>query len=490
MCSIKKDDVKQKWEETEFPLVCETCLGDNPYVRMTKETHGKKCKICETPFTVFGWQAGSRGRLKKVEICRTCAQTKNVCQVCIYDLQYGLPVKLRDKVLREEAALDSGFGYDGGGGGGDGGTVSTSALAVPQSDANRAWYNATNERAIAANDAGVGINPVNVRAAARLQAMARMEPRYERNLAKICSFFAKGECNRGSGCPFRHEMPRDRNDPLSKQNTKDRFHGTNDPVAEKMIGRQKERLEKRKEEAKARGEDGEGDERAVATCYVRFNHTRTDPNNSSQNESNHNQNGKPVITLSDLRDAFYSFGEISSVRMHPSNGAAFIEYTTGQAAQLAVLSMNRKDLKGHILFVGWARQPKRGNEGRVHLRGLQDRHQHNHLHQVGPIRPVAPPGSVTNAASTPLGFAPTRPSAHVLAAARARGRGSALSEPPSSSSSSVGALPRPGGGVIRNRPGLIGVRNAAPRPYYPSSDPARLGSRTNTGTDTGSAATG
>ena len=29
--SIKRDDHKQKWEETEFPLVCETCLGDNPY---------------------------------------------------------------------------------------------------------------------------------------------------------------------------------------------------------------------------------------------------------------------------------------------------------------------------------------------------------------------------------------------------------------------------------------------------------------------------
>ena len=29
--TIKRDDHKQKWEETEFPLVCETCLGDNPY---------------------------------------------------------------------------------------------------------------------------------------------------------------------------------------------------------------------------------------------------------------------------------------------------------------------------------------------------------------------------------------------------------------------------------------------------------------------------
>ena len=127
MASIKRDDVKQKWEETEFPLVCETCLGDNAYLRMTKESHGKKCRICEAPFTVFAWQAGTKGRLKKVEICRTCAQAKNVCQVCIYDLQYGLPVKVRDKILKES-------GSSGGAG------------AIPQSNANRSWYTAQQER--------------------------------------------------------------------------------------------------------------------------------------------------------------------------------------------------------------------------------------------------------------------------------------------------------------------------------------------------------
>ena len=92
--------------------------------------------------------------------------------------------------------------------------------------------------------------------------------RYERNLQKLCSFFAKGECNRGSLCPFRHEAPRDRNDPLSKQNTKDRFFGTNDPVASGMMKHQREKTEKRRAELLARG--GVGDERAVSTLYVRF----------------------------------------------------------------------------------------------------------------------------------------------------------------------------------------------------------------------------
>ena len=35
--------------------------------------------------------------------------------------------------------------------------------------------------------------------------------------------------------PGRHEMPTDPNDPLSQQKLKDRYYGTNDPVAEKLL---------------------------------------------------------------------------------------------------------------------------------------------------------------------------------------------------------------------------------------------------------------
>eukprot|EP01083_Nonionella_stella_P126777 383955_1 len=433
MASIKRDAVKQKWEETEFPLVCETCLGDNPYLRMTSEPFGKKCKICETPFTVFAWQAGTKGRWKRVEICKSCAKAKNVCQVCIYDLAYGLPVQMRDKILREE------------------GVKNTSAmLAVPQSDANRSWFNAQQQRMI---ENGEGEGGLTAAAHAKLQSVARMEPRYERNLPKLCSFFAKGECNRGANCPFRHEMPKDRNDPLSQQNTKDRFYGTNDPVAKKMIWRKHQIEEAQKRGDAEKGEE-DGDERAIATCYIRFD---------SKDEATINIS----ISEGDLRDNFYSHGEIASVRMHQDKGA-FVEYTTGEAADLAIITMNKKTINGRKILVNWARQPKRGNPS---INGPSA----SGARPLGPVQPLAPPGTAAGAPfgatciPVPVGF---MPSAQVAAAAKARSIAS-------SGLARTGlAAPRPGGGAIRR---IGAMRSAAPKPYYPSADPGRLGTQSKGG---------
>ena len=46
-----------------------------------------------------------------------------------------------------------------------------------------------------------------------------------------------GECKRGEECPYRHEKPTDPDDPLADQNIKDRFYGSNDPVAAKLLNR-------------------------------------------------------------------------------------------------------------------------------------------------------------------------------------------------------------------------------------------------------------
>mmetsp|Transcript_20663 Transcript_20663/g.34211 ORF Transcript_20663/g.34211 Transcript_20663/m.34211 type:complete len:438 (-) Transcript_20663:868-2181(-) len=434
MATIKRDDVKQKWEETEFPLVCETCLGDNAYVRMTKEAHGKKCKICDTPFTVFAWQAGTKGRLKKVEICRSCAQAKNVCQVCIYDLQYGLPVKVRDKVLQESGSA-------------------AAAAQVPQSHANRSWYTAQQERILGQGQNTVG--DANALAHAQLSSIARMEPRYERNLAKLCSFFARGECNRGADCPFRHEMPRDRNDPLSKQNTKDRFHGGNDPAAAKLWARlkQKEAADKVKNGAKE-GTNEDGYEQARATLYLRF-----------QGDAPY-----PPLTEETVRDQFYSFGEIVSVRVQAERGQAFIEYTQPEATELAIVTMNRKTLMDRTVYAAWARAPKRGNTENA---PRQISREHSSGRDAAPqvstaIRP--PPGGGLSKARLPKGLVPIKPPPEVAAVAAARRKASGL----------LASVPRPGGGPIRGAGSAAAKRTVgSTQPYYPSADPGRLGTKAN-----------
>jgi len=409
---IKRDDNKQKWEDTEFPLVCETCLGDNPYVRMTQEKLGKKCQVCENPFTVFAWQAGTKGRLKKVEICKSCAQAKNVCQVCIYDLQYGLPVKVRDRVLREA---------------GSAGATSN----VPQSMANRAWYKAQQERTLAQGQNMVG--EANALAVAKLEEMANMKPRYERNMAKLCSFFAKGECNRGSSCPFRHEMPKDRNDPLSKQNTKDRFYGSSDPVANKILGRQRER------EERAKKVDGQGHDNARATLYLRF-----------QGDAPY-----PKLIELEIRDQFYSFGEIVSVRVQAEKGQAFVEYTEPDATELAIASMNRKLFLNRQLQVKWARSPRRGDSD-------VQKHGENNTRVSHPsvaVKPMAPPGGISTSFVAPKGLTLVKPPDNIAAIAAARRNKSSAD----------------GGGPIR-RMGANVTKSFTKKPYYPSADPGRLGS--------------
>ena len=130
----KSDINKAGWEQSEFPILCETCtfirphnemhllmslydsgLGDNAFVRMvgaiigcyriklisaqSKQEFGRSCGTCARPFTVFRWNPGTGMRYKTTVICQTCAKVKNVCQTCLLDLEFGLPTQVRDTAL-------------------------------------------------------------------------------------------------------------------------------------------------------------------------------------------------------------------------------------------------------------------------------------------------------------------------------------------------------------------------------------------------------
>lgn len=82
----------------DFPIICEKCLGPNPYVRMLKSDMGKQCKISGSPFSAFRWQ-GEHKRWKETCISPAVAREKNVCQACVCDLEYGIPFHVRDHVM-------------------------------------------------------------------------------------------------------------------------------------------------------------------------------------------------------------------------------------------------------------------------------------------------------------------------------------------------------------------------------------------------------
>lgn len=65
-----------------------------------------------------------------------------------------------------------------------------------------------------------------------LEKISRNNPQYDRNKPSVCTFWQKGECTRGSSCPFRHE---DGPELQNAYNIKDRFYGVNDPIAKKIL---------------------------------------------------------------------------------------------------------------------------------------------------------------------------------------------------------------------------------------------------------------
>ncbi|XP_010262753.1 PREDICTED: zinc finger CCCH domain-containing protein 40-like [Nelumbo nucifera] len=296
---LLRDPEADGWERSDFPIICESCLGDNPYVRMTKADFDKECKICTRPFTVFRWRPGRDARFKKTEVCQTCSKLKNVCQVCLLDLEYGLPVQVRDTAL----AINSND-------------------AIPKSDVNREYFAEEHDRRARAGldyESSYG----KVRPNDTILKLQRTTPYYKRNRAHVCSFYVRGECTRGAECPYRHEMPI--TGELSQQNIKDRYYGVNDPVALKLLNKAGEMPSLVPPE-----------DESIKTLYVGGLDGR--------------------ITEQDLRDHFYAHGEIESIRMVLQRACAFVTYTTREGAEKAAEELSNKlVIKGVRLKLMWGR---------------------------------------------------------------------------------------------------------------------------------------
>lgn len=80
-------------ERSDFPIVCETCLGPNPYVRMQRIEFGGECHISGRPYTVFRWRPGNDARYVNILLVVTTRRAvRLVLGVCkahhVHDITY------------------------------------------------------------------------------------------------------------------------------------------------------------------------------------------------------------------------------------------------------------------------------------------------------------------------------------------------------------------------------------------------------------------
>lgn len=415
---------RQNWEEADFPILCQTCLGDNPYIRMTKEKFGKQCKICERPFTVFRWCPGARMRFKKTEICQTCSKLKNICQTCLLDLEYGLPVQTRDYAL---GVKDN----------------------VPKSDVNKEFYTQNIERELANTDGTVAIGGVGKAQAPNdlLLRLARTQPYYKRNRPHICSFWVKGECKRGEECPYRHEKPTDPDDPLADQNIKDRYYGINDPVSNKLLKRAAESVE---QEAAKPPVD-----RTITTLYI-----------GGIGEQ---------VEEDDLKNHFYQFGEIRLIHMALKQNCAFIQFNKRSDAEHAARkSAGRLILKGKRLVVRWGKSQGSSRKDQAD----EDAAKKRKFNPVPGLPGALPMPSDVGAGSSNFFHLPDSRNTYEPPPPGTLPMGGPSGAPP-------GMLPPPPRPMYMMPPGRVQGAPPVMKPphmapiHYPSQDPQRFGSSKN-----------
>eukprot|EP00871_Galdieria_phlegrea_P001064 jgi/Galph1/1959/GphlegSOOS_G661.1 len=305
---VSDDPKKVASESAEFPILCESCLGPNPYLRMLKDSLGEECKVCTRPFTSFRWKPGGAGtRYKKTEVCQTCARLKHICQTCLFDLRYGLPVQVRDQAIAE----------------GD-----RQATLVPKSDVNREYFAEQADRLVQTGNIEAiysqpPTNPI-------VEKLARKEPRYHRNLSHICSFYQKGECKRGALCPYRHEKAPD-DEQLSVQRIKNRYYGINDPLAEKML--------------RSMGEK------------TSFPEPPTDPKAKTIFVGGVGS----LVSHEEISEVFEKFGEIQSIKIIREKSIAFSSNNVQQQKKTMESLYGRLSLGGQKVFLNWA-QPHEEND--------------------------------------------------------------------------------------------------------------------------------
>jgi len=358
----------------DFPFVCEVCLGPNPYLRMIKMPNSRECKISGRPYCAFRWQPGSEARYKETIIAAEVAIAKNVCQVCLMDMEYNLPVAVRDK-LTGAGSADRGVG----------------GVQMPTSDVNKEWYWENQKKSFeegtlqgyqelnSGGAKGMGQSFEKLAALSRNNSSSNT-PYYDRNLPKLCSFWVRQTCGRvvNNSCPYRPccgtfrfpELASTHPELLSALVRKLHMDGAvsvmRDTSAEMEEIRETLRDSQRgsrNEAIKARYHGTKDDKLAQKYLERAQNLPELTPPEDEGVCSLWVGGLQPAISQQDIHGEFYSYGEILEVKMLPERRCAIVTFSMRKAAEEAAKALYRKlNIKGCQLKVWWAKSQQRKDD--------------------------------------------------------------------------------------------------------------------------------
>jgi pre-mRNA-splicing factor RBM22/SLT11 len=202
--------------DPKFPLIYEGLLPEEKHFQMTRSRLSRECAVCERPFTVFSWRVHAIPF--KTLICQICSRSANVCQVSLLDLDVGIPVIVRNKLL-----------------------------SIQQQDYQstaRRWYNnRLVDRQISETDDWLdsslrdrvlGLDSVIV---TRVRQLVDADPYLSFKRAPVCSEWLGNKCVHGSACFYSHELPKpgEHSPDMTKFGVRCRYLGTVDPNGKAII---------------------------------------------------------------------------------------------------------------------------------------------------------------------------------------------------------------------------------------------------------------
>jgi len=310
----------------DFPLLCENCLGDSKFVRMMKLPSYSACKITNRPFNVFRWRPGRGLAYKETIVCYEIAAEKNICQACLNDIDYNVPLALRDAFEASLGGQDS---------------------LAPKSEVNQAYH--FNQQLALRSTLE---NTASVDPAYRMLELAKRAENgsvsSEIRLPSLCLGWVKGSCPRGAECGFRpccgayvfpelNEGDSSRLIGLLEKRGPRGVSNLDKPVFDTLLNACREAIRVRKE-----NQLRPPDDQTVKTLYV------AGVDDSISNE--------------DLKREMGNFG--AAIRVQRAGATrAFVEFKSRQGAEAASNQLQGTLLlNGLRLKVGWAAKKTPGKK--------------------------------------------------------------------------------------------------------------------------------